>query len=85
MDIIANILKETKKPSRKTKIMYSCNLSFRQLKLYLKLLVAEGFLKVIPITESNVVAEAFQTTEEGKSFLRAYDNLTEKFPSSCGR
>jgi predicted transcriptional regulator len=84
MDIMASILKETKRASRKTKIMYSCNLSFRQLKLYLKLLVGERFLKVIPITESNVVAEAFQITEEGRSFLRAYDNLREKFPRSSG-
>ena len=82
MDIMASILKEAKDPSRKTRIMYRCNLSFRQLKVYLKLLVGEGFLKVIPIKESKTVAEAFQITGKGRSFLKAYGNLREKFPRS---
>lgn len=82
LDIMAGILRETTKPSRKTRIMYKCNLSFRQLKVYLKLLVEEGFLKANPVRESEVVAEAFQITEKGKSFLEAYDNLREKFPRS---
>ena len=82
MDIMASILSETKRVSRKTRIMYSCNLSFRQLKVYLKLLVDKGFLKVIPIRESETVADAFQITKKGRTFLKAYDNLREKFPRS---
>ena len=82
MDIIASILRETKRASRKTRIMYRCNLSFRQLKVYLQLLVGQGFLKVIPIRESEIAAEAFQITKKGRSFLKAYDNLREKFPRS---
>ena len=82
MDIMASILEEAKNPSRKTKIMYRCNLSFRQLKVYLKLLVGEGFLKEIPIKESETVAKAFQITGKGRSFLKAYGNLREKFPRS---
>jgi len=65
--------------------MYRCNLSFRQLKVYLELLVEEGFLKVIPLKESKKVAEAFQITEKGRSYLKAYENLREKFPRSCGQ
>ena len=83
MDIMANILKAAEEASRKTRIMYSCNLSFRQLKAYLQMLVDEGFLRAIPIAESNPIAEAFQTTEKGQAFLEAYDNLREKLPSSC--
>ena len=82
MDIMASILKEAKDPSRKTRIMYRCNLSFRQLRVYLEMLIGEGFLKVIPIRQSEKVAEAFQITEKGRSFLKAYDNLREKFPRS---
>ena len=82
MDVMASILRETARPARKTRIMYRCNLSFRQLGAYLKMLVEEGFLKVVPVRESKV-AEAFQMTEKGRSFLRAYDNLREKFPRSC--
>ena len=85
MDIMASILKEAEKASRKTRIMYQCNLSFRQLKVYLKLLVDNGFLKVIPIRESDVVGEVFETTEKGRSFVKAYDNLREQFPRSCRR
>lgn len=84
MDVMASILKETKRASRKTRIMYRCNLSFRQLKVYLKLLVDEEFLKIIPIKESKTVAESFQITEKGQSFLKAYENLRRKFPRSCG-
>jgi len=84
MDIMASILKEAKSPSRKTRIMYRCNLSFRQLKAYLKLLIAEGFLTVIPIVES-ARAEAFQVTEKGRGFLEAYDNLRATFPRSGKR
>lgn len=82
LDIMASILRETKRASRKTRIMYRCNLSFRQLKVYLKLLVEEGFLKVVPLRESKTVAESFQITEKGRSFLKAYDDLREKFPRS---
>ncbi len=82
MDIMASILKETRRPSRKTRIMYRSNLSFRQLKVYLKLLVEEGFLEAIPIEEGKTVAEGFQTTDKGRSFLRAYDDLRKKFPRS---
>ena len=82
LDIMASILGETKRASRKTRIMYKCNLSFRQLKVYLRVLVEEGFLMAVPIQQSETVAEAFQTTEKGRDFLKAYDNLKEKFPRS---
>ena len=84
MDIMANILTAAKRPSRKTRIMYRCNLSFRQLKTYLTLLLEEGFLSVIPIVES-ARAEAFQVTAKGRAFLEAYANLRATFPRSGTR
>jgi predicted transcriptional regulator len=36
VEIIAETLANVRKPAKKTRIMYECNLSFRQLKDYLR-------------------------------------------------
>ena len=80
-DIMASILDETRLTpmgSRKTRLMYRCNLSFRQLKIYLKLLVAKGFLRVVLTKGSNAEIEIYQITEEGRSFLEAYNDLRDR-------
>jgi len=58
--------------------MYRCNLSFRQLKIYLKLLVDKEFLRVVLTKGSNEEVEIYQITEEGLSFLKAYNDLRER-------
>ena len=80
-DIMADILNETRLTrvgSRKTRLMYRCNLSFRQLKIYLKLLVDKEFLRVVLTKGSNEEVEIYQITEEGLSFLKAYNDLRER-------
>lgn len=75
-DIMANILRLAKSPESKTHIMYGANLSFRQLKRYLKLLVDGGFLSVSEERRSKVT-KLFVTTDDGVSFLEAYRRLEE--------
>ncbi len=67
IDIIASILGEARKGARKTRVMYRCNLSHRQLHVYLKLLLGMEFLE----SHSNV----YKTTAKGLKFLDAYRTL----------
>ena len=73
LDIMASILDSSVSGSRKTSIMYRCNLSFKQLEVYLRFLLNKGLLKTFDgVRES---AQLFQTTSRGMDFLRAYQNL----------
>jgi predicted transcriptional regulator len=67
IDIMANILSEARRGARKTRIMYRCNLSHRQLEAYLRLILDMGFLT----SSSN----SFRTTSKGRKFLDAYRAL----------
>ena len=67
IDIMASILNEAHKGARKTRIMYRCNLSHRQLQVYLKLLLGIGLL----VSHSDL----FKTTTKGLKFLDAYRTL----------
>ena len=69
IDIIASILSEARRGSKKTGIMYRCNLSYKQLEVYLKLLLGMGFL----VARSDL----FITTAKGLKFLDAYRALKE--------
>jgi predicted transcriptional regulator len=76
MDIIANILNAANRGARKTHIMYSCNLSFRQLHVYLAFLKDRRLLKVVPIrTEEKSNSLAYETTRKGRAFLQAYGSI----------
>jgi predicted transcriptional regulator len=67
IDIMANILDETRKGARKTHIMYRCNLSHRQLQAYLKLLLGMELL--------TCRSDLFKTTLKGRKFVDAYRTL----------
>ena len=67
IDIMASILNEAKGGARKTRIMYRCNLSHKQLQAYLKLLLRLGLLE----SPSN----SFETTVKGRKFVEAYRTL----------
>lgn len=64
---MANILGEARKGARKTRIMYNCNLSHRQLHAYLKLLLDMELL------EPN--SNGYKATTKGLKFLDAYRTL----------
>jgi len=83
MDIIANILSAANNGARKTHIMYRCNLSFKQLHVYLAFLKERRLLKCVPIrTEGKNDSVAYQTTDKGRAFLQAYSSMRALLSSS---
>ena len=74
IDIMANILNEAIKGAKKTRIMYRCNLSYRQLQRYLKLLLGMELLKSVSKVESDET-DFFKTSAKGRAFLDAYRRL----------
>jgi len=74
IDIMANILNEAHEGARKTRIMYRCNLSHRQLRVYLKLLLDMGFLEFHSEKDNDELG-LFETTAKGLKFLEAYRAL----------
>lgn len=76
MDIIANILNAANKGTRKTHIMYSCNLSFKQLHVYLEFLKDRRLLKAVPMnTAEKNGSLVYETTSKGRAFLQAYGSI----------
>ena len=81
VDIMATILEDVRSSAqglRKTRLMYGCNLSFRQLKVYLKLLEDKKFLSVTLANDGNGSVKIYRITEEGMSFLTAYNELRNR-------
>ena len=74
MDIMASILNEAVKGTKKTRIMYRCNLSHRQLQRYLKLLLGMELLTSVSKKESGKTYY-FKTSAKGRAFLDAYRKL----------
>jgi predicted transcriptional regulator len=74
IDIIADILAEAKKVTGKTRIMYNCNLSYKQLKLYINFLLEIGLLDSHFENRNNKLS-SFRITSKGLKFLSAYSKL----------
>lgn len=74
IDIMANILSAANKGAKKTRIMYRCNLSHRQLQVYLQLLLDMGFL-ASHLKKEGAKLNCFRTTSKGFKFLEAYHTL----------
>lgn len=74
LDIMANILSMATNGSRKTQLMYRCNLSFKQLEIYLTLLVAK---RLLTKRGRNGISDivTYETTAKGYSFLQVYQTL----------
>ena len=72
LDIIADILEASYYETRKTYLMYRCNMSFKQLKYYLDFLLRKRFLCLV--SESGNPG-LFKITEKGKEFLKVYKGL----------
>ena len=68
IDIMANILSEANKGTKKTRIMYRCNLSYSQLQVYLDVLRDMGFLASHSKKEGGKL-NYFKTTSKGLKFL----------------
>jgi len=70
--ITACILEKCNPKSRKTRIIYKCNLSLLQFNMYAKCLSEGELLRIY--TEKNGF-EFFETTKEGKRFLDDYRKI----------
>lgn len=74
LDIIADILSASLGGARKTHLMYHCNLSFKQLKIYSRFLLKHGFLHTVS-HEDGPDDRTYEVTDKGKQFLKAYKGL----------
>ncbi len=74
IDIMANILSEANTGTKKTRIMYRCNLSHSQLQVYLQILRDMEFLASHSKKECAKL-NYFKTTSKGLKFLDAYRAL----------
>lgn len=74
LDIIAAILEASSNGTKKTYLMYRCNLSFRQLKYYLALLLHKRLLCAV-LENGGANVELFRATDKGKTFLKTYKSL----------
>ena len=70
LDIIADILEASRRKIRKTQLMYRCNLSYKQVKAYLSLMLEKRLLRYADGDSS-----AFKITDKGERFLEAYKSL----------
>jgi len=74
LDIMADILEASFFETKKTYLMYRCNMSFKQLKYYLDFLLRTGFLHTV-VGDAEPTSGLFKITDKGKEFLRAYKGL----------
>jgi len=73
VDIIACILKSSNPRSRKTRLIYGCNLSLSQFNVYAECLIQAGLLTK---NMANGI-ETYQPTKKGKAFLKDYAKIRE--------
>ena len=80
VDIMENILHVTNEGATKTRVMYKCNLSFKQLHAYLDLLISIELLKSVPPRPGEKSdSNTYETTKKGQAFVQAYRSLTDLF------
>ena len=71
IEIIADILRLSE--AGKNEIMYSANMSYRQLQKYLNFLTQEGFIEVKPSNPR----PTYRVTKKGLRLLKNIDSLLE--------
>jgi predicted transcriptional regulator len=71
LEIVREILSISRKPAKKTSILYRCNLSYSQLQKYLEYLISRGLLN----NSTNNGKTVFTITEKGRAFLEEYERL----------
>jgi len=74
IEIIADMLKVGENGAGKTEIMYSANMSYRQIQKYLGFLVGHGFIDQIKMGNPSVT---YQVTDNGVRLLQLIANLKE--------
>ena len=76
MEVIGDILRLGE--AGKTEIMYSANMSYRQLQRYLAFLVEQGFLQRKVVPNPGV---KYRTTRKGHRLLKSIDTMLDMLGS----
>jgi predicted transcriptional regulator len=71
VEIIAAVLAKVRKPTMKTQIMCECNLSFSQLRRYLRFMSLRGLIR----SNAKEGRMTYRITSSGRSFLNSYNNI----------
>ncbi len=74
IEIIADMMEVGENGAGKTKIMYSANMSYRQIQKYLGFLIAQGFIDKIEMGNPSVT---YQVTDSGLKLLELINNIKE--------
>lgn len=74
IEIIADMLKVGENGAGKTEIMYSANMSYRQIQKYLGFLVGHGFIDKMKMGNPSVT---YQITDNGLKLLHLINNIKE--------
>lgn len=72
LGIMAEIMETAKGGLLKTQIMYKVNLSFSQVKEYIRFLTETGFLKVRLENRRRI----YETTDKGHRYIESYKEMT---------
>jgi len=74
IEIIADMLKVGENGAGKTEIMYSANMSYRQIQKYLGYLVGQGFIDKMKMGNPSVT---YQMTDSGLKLLQLISSIKE--------
>jgi predicted transcriptional regulator len=74
IEIIADMLKVGENGAGKTEIMYSANMSYRQIQKYLGYLMAHGFIDRMKMGNPSVT---YQVTDSGLKLMQLISNIKE--------
>lgn len=72
IEIIADMLKVGENGAGKTQIMYSANMSYRQIQKYLGYLVGAGYIDKMKMGNPSVT---YQVTDSGLKLLQLINNI----------
>ena len=74
IEIISEMLRIGAEGAGKTEIMYSANMSYRQLQKYLKFMLAQGLIDKIEVDNPSIT---FVVTEKGHGLRRSIETVLE--------
>jgi len=74
IEIIADMLKVGENGAGKTEIMYSVNMSYRQIQKYLGYLMGQGFIDKMKMGNPSVT---YQVTDNGLKLLQLISSIKE--------
>ena len=74
VEIIAEMLRIGENGAVKTKIMYNANMSYSQMKKYLRFLINQGYLDSVRAGNPSVM---YQATDRGLNLLKSIDGFIE--------